>query len=262
MKEKYVTVDGNKIRYLESGGTDRNIVLVHGLGASAERWEYVIPLFNKHFRVIVPDLIGFGQSDKPLVDYTTDFFSNFLGNFFDVINIKNANIIGASLGGQIAVNYASKNQDVIEKMVLVSPSGIMKHSTPALDAYVLAALYPDKEGAKNAFKMMAGPTKEVPEKIIDNFVHRMHLPNAKMAFMSTILGLKSAEIITKKLKEISIPTLIVWGEKDVVIPIKYAESFVSNIQDCRFFKMNGSGHTPYVDQPSKFAEVVLDFLGE
>ena len=77
MQEKFVNVDGNKIRYLESGNSKETIVLVHGLGASAERWEYVIPLFNKYFRVIVPDLIGFGYSDKPLVDYTSEFFSNF-----------------------------------------------------------------------------------------------------------------------------------------------------------------------------------------
>ncbi len=71
MQEKFVNVDGNKIRYLESGDSQDTIVLVHGLGASADRWEYVIPLFNKYFRVFVADLIVFGYSDKPLVDYTS-----------------------------------------------------------------------------------------------------------------------------------------------------------------------------------------------
>jgi len=63
MQEKFVSVDGNKIRYLESGTSKDSIVLIHGLGASAERWEYVIPMFEKYYRVIVPDLIGFGYSD-------------------------------------------------------------------------------------------------------------------------------------------------------------------------------------------------------
>jgi len=88
MKEQFVTVDGNKIRYLESGQSGDFIVLIHGLGASAERWEFVIPEFSKHYKVIVPDLIGFGHSDKPLVDYTTDFFSDFLRNFFQKLGIK------------------------------------------------------------------------------------------------------------------------------------------------------------------------------
>ena len=262
MHEKFVNVDGNKIRYLESGGSNGTIVLIHGLGASAERWEFVIPHFNKHYRLIVPDLIGFGHSDKPLVDYTTDFFVKFLGDFFQEIGIKKTNIIGSSLGGQITAEYITENPEQIEKLVLVSPSGVMKHSTPALDAYVMAALYPDSEGAKNAFKMMAGPSKQFNPKIAEDFVERMKMPNAKMAFMSTLLGLKNADLITKKLKTVTIPTLIVWGEDDPVIPIKYAEGFVSSMKDCRFFRMDGCGHTPYVDDPQKFSEIVLDFLGK
>ncbi len=78
MNEKFINIDENKIRYLESGNSDNTLVLIHGLGASANRWEYVIPHFEKNYRVIVPDLIGFGYSDKPLVDYTTDYFSEFL----------------------------------------------------------------------------------------------------------------------------------------------------------------------------------------
>ena len=260
MEEKFVTVNGNKIRYLESGNSQGTIVLVHGLGASAERWEFVIPEFSKNFRVIVPDLIGFGQSDKPSVDYTTEFFTEFLGNFLQKLGIKKTNIIGSSLGGQITAEFTSNNQDMIENLVLVSPSGIMKHSTPALDAYVMAALYPNLEGAKNAFEMMAGSTREIHSKIIEDFVTRMKLPNAKMAFMSTLLGLKNAEVITKSLNKITVPSLIIWGEDDPVIPIKYADDFVSSIQDCRFYMMDNCGHTPYVDDPQRFARLVLDFL--
>jgi len=260
MEEKFITIDGNKIRYLESGDAGRTIVLLHGIGASAERWEFVIPEFSKHYKVIVPDLIGFGRSDKPLVDYTTEFFLDFLSSFLHKLGITSTNIIGSSLGGQITANYASQHPEIIENLVLVSPSGIMKHSTPALDAYVMAALYPDIEVAKNAFQMMAGPTRQINQKIIENFVERMKLPNAKMAFMSTLLGLRNAETITKSLKKISVPTLIIWGEDDPVIPVKYADDFVSCIQDCRFYMMDNCGHTPYVDDPKRFAKLVLDFL--
>ncbi len=262
MQEKFVNVDGNKIRYLESGNSQDTVVLIHGLGASADRWEYVIPLFNKYFRVIVPDLIGFGYSDKPLVDYTSEFFSKFLKNFLKEIGVEKLKIIGSSLGGQICAGYASENMGSIEKLVLVSPSGAMEHSTPALDAYVMAALYPDKEVAENAYQMMAGPGQKINAKIIEDFVTRMKLPNAKMAFMSTLLGLKNAENILEVLKTISIPTLIVWGERDPVIPIKFADSFVSCIKDCRLYRMDNCGHTPYVDEPEKFTKLVTDFFRE
>lgn len=261
MGELFVSVEGNKVRYLECGDADETILLIHGLGASAERWEFVKPIFEKHYKVVVPDLPGFGLSDKPVVDYTPDFFTNFLEKFLNEINVEKTHVIGSSLGGQISAEFTAKHPEIVEKLVLVSSSGIMKHSTPALDAYVMAALYPNKETAHQAFKTMSAST-EVNEKIVDAFVERMHLPNAKMAFMSTILGLKNAEILTAKLETIKSPSLIVWGNLDPVIPIEYAEAFVSSIQDCRFFQMDGSGHTPFVDNPEKFTEVVLDFLSK
>lgn len=259
MQENFIKVDDNKIRFLETGHSKKNLVLVHGLGASAERWNKTIPFFEKDYHLIIPDLIGFGLSDKPLVDYTTDFFSDFLGKFLGSIGVENVSILGSSLGGQVSASYVSNNNN-IEKLILVSPSGIMKTSTPALDAYIMAALYPNEVNAKNAFEMMEGSGIEADPQIIEGFIERMKLPNAKMAFMSTILGLKNAEIITEKLQMINVPTMIIWGSDDPVIPIQHADGFVSSIKDCRFYRMDGCGHTPYVQKPQEFAEIVIEFL--
>jgi len=260
MKEKFVEIDGNKIRYFESGSSKHTIVLIHGLGASSERWKYVIPLFEADFHVIVPDLIGFGHSDKPIVDYTLDYFSNFLEKFLISLNIEYASIIGSSLGGQVAAEYTSSHSESVEKLILVSPSGVMKQPTPALDAYIMAALYPNEQSAKNAFETMEGSGKSVPVDIIQGFVTRMKLPNAKHAFMSTLLGLKNSDLITKKLANISSPTLVIWGTNDPVIPITFAHDFTSSIKNCQFYEMNGCGHTPYVQEPEKFASYALNFL--
>ena len=260
MKEKFLQVDGSKIRYLEFGDSKETLVLIHGLGASAERWNPVIPFFTNKYRVIVPDLIGFGYSDKPLVDYTPEFFSEFLEKFLSASNIVHPYLIGSSLGGQIVAEYATSHSQDIEKLILVSPSGTMEKSTPALDAYIMAALYPNEQNAKNAFELMEGAGHNVHEKIVNGFVERMRLPNAKLAFMSTLLGIKNSELIISKLQTISVPTLIIWGENDPVIPIHYADSFVSTIRDCRFFRMDGCGHTPYVQDPHTFASKVLEFL--
>ena len=260
MKEKFVNIDGNKIRYFESGSSKKTLVLVHGLGASSERWQYVLPLFAIDFHVVVPDLVGFGHSDKPVTDYTIDYFSNFLEKFLDSLDIKETSIIGSSLGGQIAAEYTSSHSQSVEKLILVSPSGIMKQSTFALDAYIMAALYPNEHSAKNAFEIMDGSGKKIPLEIIKGFVSRMKLPNAKFAFMSTLLGLKNCELITKKLENISSPTLIIWGTDDPVIPITFAKEFVSSIDNCKFYEMSKCGHTPYVQEPKMFASQVLKFL--
>lgn len=260
VEEKFIQVDGHKIRYLESGGSDNTLVLVHGLGASAERWNRVIPTLSKHYRVIVPDLIGYGYSDKPILDYTPNLFLDFLGNFFTALEIKRPFLIGSSLGGQISAEYASANPTNIEKLILVSPAGAMKQSTPALDAYIMAALYPNEQSAKNAFVLMESSGKEVSDEIVHGFIERMQLPNAKLAFMSTILGMKNSDVITPKLHAIQCPTLVIWGSDDPVIPIQHADSFVSYIPNCKFHKMDGCGHTPYVQDPDRFLSVVLDFL--
>jgi len=260
VKENLLRIDGHKIRYLESGNSKNTLVLIHGLGASAERWSHVIPLLTDSFRVIVPDLIGFGFSDKPTADYTPDFFSDFLEKFFSETSIVRPSVVGSSLGGQISAEYAALHSENVEKLVLVSPAGLMKKSTPALDAYIMAALYPNQANAKNAFEMMEGSGKPAEPAIVDGFVKRMRLPNAKLAFMSTILGLKNSESIASKLESISAPTLIIWGSNDPVIPIGYADDFVSAIQDCRFFRMDGCGHTPYVQDPHTFTAKVLEFL--
>ena len=260
MKEKFVEINGNKIRYLESGSSKKTLVLVHGLGASSERWQYVLPFFESDFHVIVPDLVGFGYSDKPIADYTIDFFSNFLEKFLISLNIEQTNIIGSSLGGQIAAEYASSHSQNVDKLILVSPSGIMKKSTYALDEYIMAALYPNEQSAKNAFETMDGSGKKIPMNIINGFVSRMKLPNAKFAFMSTLLGLKNCELITKKLENISSSTLVIWGSDDPVIPITFANDFVSSIDNCSFLEMSNCGHTPYVQEPELFASKVLTFL--
>ncbi len=236
------------------------MVLLHGLGASAERWAFVIPRLQKNFQVIVPDLVGFGLSDKPIVDYTPEFFSDFLKKFFETMGIYDPVLIGSSLGGQIAAEYCSRASSDIRKLILVSPAGVMKSSTPALNAYIMAALYPSYEGAQHAFEAMSGTPRKIDPDIIEGFVERMRMPNAKMAFMSTLLGLKNAEVITPKLQLIKAATLVIWGRRDPVIPIRYADTFVSSIRDSRFFRMDFSGHTPYVEDPDRFCNIVFDFL--
>ena len=260
MEEKFLQIDDNKIRYLESGKSKKTLVLVHGLGASSERWSNVIPFFAEHYRVLVPDLIGFGYSDKPLVDYTPNFFSDFLKKFFTATKTERASVIGSSLGGQVSTEFTISYPENVEKLILASPAGVMENSTPALDAYIMAALYPNELNAKKAFELMEGSGDEVPEEIVNGFIERMKLPNAKLAFMSTILGLKNSKLVPSKLESITAPTLIIWGVDDPVIPIENAEIFISHIRDSQLFKMKHCGHTPYVQDPHVFSSKVLEFL--
>ena len=259
--EEYIKVGEIKIRYIEEGGSNDNILLIHGLGGVAERWSSVIPLLSKKYHVIAPDLPGYGYSDKPSIDYTPEFFSKFVFDFLDKLGISKTSMVGTSLGGQIVAECAITQNKVIEKIVLVSPAGTMKSPTPTLDAYSMAALYPSYDTVKTAYEMMTGSEKVTTESI-DNFIKRMTQPNAKMAFMSTILALKNAPSITDRLSDIAVSTLLIWGKRDTMIPVKYANDFVSSIKNCQLEIMENCGHTPHIEEPVKFSQNVLNFLNQ
>lgn len=261
-EEKFITIQENKIRYFEYGTSSNTIMLVHGLGASAERWEHVIPYFRKNYHVIAPDLPGFGLSDKPSIDYTIDFFVRTLFEFIDNLEIQNSILIGSSLGGQIITELAIAEPKLINKMILVSPSGAVNYSTLALNAYIGAAISPTQKNVKKAFSMMNGQNKDVDSQTVEEFIKRINMPNAKSAFLSAIISNKESKISCEKLANVSVPSLVIWGEHDPVIPKKNADLFFSCMKNCQFVEMKKCGHTPFVEEPEKFSKIVLEFLKE
>jgi 2-hydroxy-6-oxonona-2,4-dienedioate hydrolase len=270
--QKFTNVNGYTIRYLEYAppegkSADSNkevLILLHGIGASAERWSHVIPTLSRHFRVIIPDIIGFGYSDKPPapVEYTMDFFINdFFRPFLNNLHITKASIIGSSFGGHVATEFAIRFNHMVEKLVLVSPAGIMKKtSTPTLDRYIWAALYPEHNDVYNAFREMVYNSNAVNEGMVRDFINRMSLTHAKYAFMSTLREIGYAPTLPGRLSNITAPTLLVWGHNDKMMPIKYSTDFIDEIPNISSVVINKCGHTPYVEKPITFNEIILEYL--
>lgn len=255
-------VDDYTVRYLDYGlpreGAE-DLVLLHGLGASSERWLRVAPALSRYFRVIVPDIVGFGYSDKPDVEYTVDFFVDFLDKFLNNVGANRPHMISSSFGGHIAAEYAIRRGRGLRKLVLAAPAGMMKTSTPVLDGYIMAALYPTYENVLKAFRDMAFDPAAVSEETVLDFVNRMRLPNAKYAFMSTLLGIKYAPPLRGRLSEVINPTLILWGDSDKMIPLQYSKEF-REIPGSELVVLKDSGHTPYVEKPMTFNRIVIKFL--
>jgi pimeloyl-ACP methyl ester carboxylesterase len=266
--QKFTIVNGHAIRYLDYSlhedktNSNKTLILLHGIGASAERWSRVIPTLSRYYRIIIPDIIGFGYSDKPAVEYTMDFFiDGFFKVFLENLGIPKANIIGSSFGGHVATEFAIRFNHMVEKLVLVSPAGMMKTSTPTLDRYIMAALYPVYEHVYEAFSEMAYDSHNaVNEEIVMDFVNRMRLTNAKYAFMSTVLGIRYAPKLQGRLSKITAPTLLVWGDKDRMIPVQYAKEYTDEIPENKLVVVKNCGHTPYVERPITFNKIVLRFL--
>ena len=259
-------VNNYAIRYLDYGvinpiksDAKEVLLLLHGIGASAERWLRVVPLLNRNFRIIIPDIVGFGYSDKPTVEYTMNYFVEFLRDFLKSIRIQRIHIIGSSFGGLLAAEFAMEFASIVKKMILVSPAGTMQTSTKTLDEYILAALYPTMENARRAFSDMAYDPKVVTDDIVKDFVNRMKLPNSKYAFMSTLLGIRNTQDLENRLTKIILPTLLIWGREDKMIPSVHAEDYL-RIRNSKLIMIPNSGHTPYTETPSVFAKIALDFL--
>jgi pimeloyl-ACP methyl ester carboxylesterase len=258
----FIKIMGYNIRYIKINkiNSTETVVLLHGIGASAERWSDLLPCFDSRYDIIIPDIIGFGYSEKPLIEYSIDMFMKFLDEFFSKLNIKNPIIIGSSFGGQLVIEYCLKNPQYFKKIVLVSPAGTQIRSTFVLSQYIFSALYPTIDNAKRAFQMMSNSNHHiVNDYVIKDFVNRMRLPNAKYAFISTLLALRKNNNLKNKLGEIIVPTLVVWGRNDATIPVSNIEYFKANgliktcvIEDC--------GHTPFVEKPQEFYKLVKDFI--
>lgn len=260
---KMSKIDNCYIRFIDTYGAkgnksdNKSILLLHGLGGSLERWSKVIPFFSNNYRLIIPDIVGFGYSDKPHVEYSIEFFIKFIENFIQALNIDNLYIIGSSFGGLLALEFAIKFPKKVNKLVLLSPAGMMNRVTPTLNLYISAALYPTFYNVATAYYEMVYDPRSVTEASIRDFINRMSLNNAKYAFMSTLISLKNNPDLKDRLK-INIPTLLIWGKDDQLMPLKYAKDF--KIPNSKLVIFNNCGHYPHVEKVEEFNKTVFQFL--
>ena len=260
-KMEIIEILGYNLRYLRftNPRPTKTVILLHGLGASSERWSELWPLMRK-YDIIIPDLIGFGYSEKPLVEYTVDFFIKSLEVFFEKLQIKNPVIIGSSFGGQLVIEYSLKHKDYFDKIVLVSPAGTLERPTFVLSQYIFSGLYPTIENVESAFTRMANNDAfKVDTHTVKDFINRMKLPNAKYALISTLLAMRRDQSLQKRLIEISVPALVIWGKDDTTIPVENIEYF-KQMPMVETFIMNDCGHTPYVEKPDEFYKIIEKFI--
>ncbi len=256
----FIKILGYNIRYIKINkvNSTETIVLLHGIGASAERWSEIIP-FIENYNVVIPDIIGFGYSDKPLIEYHIDLFLNFLDEFFKKLEIKNPIIIGSSFGGQLVIEYHLKNPEYFKKIILVSPAGTQSRSTFVLSQYIFSALFPTLENTERSFKLMGNKNYNVKNVIVKDFVNRMRLPNAKHSLISTLLALRKNNDLKDRLKEIKVPTMVIWGKDDTFIPVENIEYFKEN-PIIETIIMEECGHSPFVEKPLEFYNIVKKFI--
>ena len=265
MNECWVNVDGLKIRYLESGkGKKKHALFIHGLGSAADRWMKIPDELSSDFHSIAIDLPEFGESDKPeKMNYTIDQFRKIILSFLKEIKIQNEEItpIGHSLGGYIASEIAIQNQDNIKQLVLIDSSGMLEKPTAILEEYFRAAINPTQDNVRQSFEKMVADPKRIPQQLVDGFIRRINMPNAKHAFELTLVNSATTQIGLTRLRQInSIPTLIIWGVHDKVIPLDHSKFFKENIGDSVLEIIEDAGHAPFAEKPDQVCELLKKFL--
>ena len=264
MQEHWANLNGLKIRYLESGkGNARHILFIHGLGSSADRWGNIPKSLSTNFHTISLDLPGFGESDKPLsMYYTIKNFRNIVIDFMNLLAINDQiSIVGHSLGGYIASEVTMQNKINVERLILIDSSGFLKKSTPLLEKYLSVAMNPTNVNVRNIFEQMVSDNTKIPLKLVESFIKRINFPNAKYAFKSTLENSTNTQIKLDNLKLIdSVPTLIIWGVEDKVIPLQHSELFKKSLSNSHIELIQDAGHAPFTEKPEQVCDLIHNFL--
>jgi pimeloyl-ACP methyl ester carboxylesterase len=259
-QEKTVTVFGQSIHYFDMG-SGPVVVLLHGLGSRKEDWVPVLEPMAQKYRLLVPDQIGFGRSDKPLLDYSIQTYVDFLNEFLRQLKVEKASLVGESLGGWIAGLYAVEisggaHMIPVEKLVLVDAAGLKQDTPiPDLNPSSLAAM---RRVMEAVFYDTNWVNEDALRKIFtdklavhDGYTVRSFLGNPT----------REKERLDDRLADIKVPTLVVWGKQDKLLPIASGERYAAGIAGAKLVSFEKCGHVPPIEKTEEFLEAVVAFLG-
>ncbi len=267
----FVTLEGaGRVHYV-AAGQGPPLVLLHGLEASIVTWRYNIGPLSEHYAVYAPDLPGHGDSAKPDVTYNLEFGLRFVLEFLDALSFQGAVLIGNSMGVLLALGTALRQPDRVQSLVLVDTVGLGRElawplrlaSLPGIGR-VLDAL--DVRSPRRFMRSVFYRPERVEPAIYDELLRLRKLPGVRRAVLSAlrsgvnVLGLRPSHILLSNSIRLSVPTLVVWGHEDRIIPVEHSRQFVRTVPDARVCILPDSGHWPQMEQAQAFNNAVLAFL--
>ena len=261
-QDKTVAVFGAKIRYLEAGDASKpKVILLHGLGGSAENWQFNIQALAANYHVFAPDQIGFGKSEKALLKYRVATYVDFLDKFMAELKIEKAHLVGNSMGGWVTSLMAIKYPNRVEKIVLADAAGIIPANVDTDTIYQLNNSTRDEVRA-NMKRLFATPALQNNETLVDQFLTARVAANDGYTINSLIESIRRKEdYLNDRLGEIKKPALIIWGRQDGIIPVSDADVFHKAIAGSRLIVFENCGHAPMIEKALDFNREVLKFLG-
>jgi pimeloyl-ACP methyl ester carboxylesterase len=275
MEVKEETLHGRTVSYTEAGAGPV-LLLIHGMGGSSENWRAVIEPLARDHTVIVPNLPGHGESGPSGGDYSVGGLAAGLRDLLLILGHSRATLVGHSLGGGIAMQFAYQFPEILERLVLVSSGGLGPEVSPLLRAAALPGAGPfiattaPLVGALDA-RLGRGEVGGRPLSTdLTEVVHGYALltdRRRRAAFLSTVrsvigIGGQRVSAVDRLYLAEAVPVLIVWGARDRLVPAHHADHAHREIRGSRLELFEGAGHLPQLEEPSRFVEVLERFLQE
>jgi pimeloyl-ACP methyl ester carboxylesterase len=268
-----VQVHGHRIAYLDVGD-GAPVILLHGFGGSMWQWEYQQTALSSHMRVITPDVLGSGLSDKPDIDYRPEEMLAFLVGFMDALHIPEAVLIGHSMGSGLAIGMALEHPDRLSRLILISglPPDVMKNLTNptlkrALETHTPTWLVTAANWLFGGFftkgilkEMIYDPTLLTPA-VLDRSNRNRTRPGLFRPIMTVGKSLPIWESrFAPRLGAIPHKPLILWGQEDRVFPVSVGRQLHNMIPGSTFVAVAGAGHLPQWEAPKQVNREILHFL--
>lgn len=246
----FVEVDGLKV-YYDVTGSGKSVILLHGWGGQAASFKPLFDYLAQSFKVYAPDLPGFGQSSLPPVPWGVNEYTHFINGFFKKLEIARSYVIAHSFGGRVGLMLAANFPERVEKLVLIDSAGIRPKRT--IKYYLRIGL------AKMVKRVFF--TRFFGEKVKDALFTLMGSEDYRKAgkMRGTLVKVVN-EDLKYLLPKVKAPTLIVWGEKDKVVPVWHAKIMEREIEGAILVILKDAGHFSYLDNFPQFCGVVSNFL--
>jgi len=275
IEPRAISVDGDRIAY-RVAGQGPLLLLVHGMAGSSLTWRHVMPELAERFTVMAPDLLGQGHSDKPRGEYSLGAHANTLRDLMDTLGYERATVVGQSLGGGVAMQFAYQFPERCERLVLVDSGGL----GPEVTFYLRMLTLP---GFEWVFPLFCTPRLRDAGSRVGTWLGRAGVQStparqevwrsyasladgeSRRAFFRSLRDVidfrgQAVSALGRLHRAAELPTLIVWGARDPFIPVSHAVAAHEAIPASRLEIFDEVGHYPHCEAPERFVEVLLDFV--
>ena len=271
---RQVSIHGHDMAY-RMEGSGPVLLLLHGIAGSSRTWRDVIPRLTDRFTVLAPDLAGHGESGKPVGDYSLGAFASGLRDLLELLGVDRATVVGQSFGGGVAMQLVYQYPELCERLVLVDSGGLGREvnwilrlvALPASE-YVMPVLFPSfvRDWGDSLFRtnhdrgIRLGPITEMWSAYAS-----LAESDNRRAFARTVKsvidpGGQTVSAMDRLYLASALPTLIIWGERDDIIPVSHAHAAHRAIPGSRLVVIDGVGHFPQIEEPEQFVEALVGFI--